>query len=104
MLVAASNNRGGTELGWPASANGVISVESADVNQQLSDEAVSSPPPATPTPTPKATEPTNATNTTDDADSTSTVPLIIGGVLVLLAITGAILTRRTKRGTGAGPP
>ena len=43
VVVAASNNRGGTELGWPASANGVISVENADVNQQLGDNAVSNP-------------------------------------------------------------
>jgi hypothetical protein len=43
IVVAASNNRGGTNLGWPASANGVVSVESADVNLQLNDEAVTSP-------------------------------------------------------------
>ncbi len=43
VLVAASNNRGGSDLGWPASANGVISVEDADVNQQLTPNAVTSP-------------------------------------------------------------
>ncbi len=230
VVIAASNNRGGTDLGWPALANGVISVESADVDQQLSDRAVTNPlltvvapgeglrvpavdasgtwgyalvggssyatawtagvlalawsahpdatgnqmiqallrttaqstggepariddswgygtvsarnlvaldpttlpdtnpllrdtpdaipayndivtaaptqPPATDKPTPKATEPTNATDTTDDADSTSTVPLIIGGVLILLAITGAIVaatifTRRKQHTEGA---
>jgi len=44
IVVAASNNRGGTELGWPASANGVVSVEAADVNGQLmAGDAVTSP-------------------------------------------------------------
>lgn len=43
VVVAASNNRGGTDLAWPASANGVVSVESADVGQQLNPEAVTSP-------------------------------------------------------------
>ena len=43
VVLAASNNRGGTELGWPASANGVVSVESADVSQHLNPEAVTNP-------------------------------------------------------------
>jgi subtilisin family serine protease len=43
IVVVASNNRGGTELGWPASANGVVAVESADANGQLNDTAVTSP-------------------------------------------------------------
>ena len=43
VVVAASNNRGGTELGWPASANGVVAVESADVDQRLNPEAVTNP-------------------------------------------------------------
>ena len=43
VLVAASNNRGGTVLGWPASSNGVVSVENADVHQQLGDSAVTNP-------------------------------------------------------------
>jgi len=43
VVVAASNNRGGTDLGWPASANGVVSVESADVNQLLNPDAVTNP-------------------------------------------------------------
>lgn len=43
VVVAASNNRGGTDLGWPASANGVIAVEAADVNLQLGHNAVTNP-------------------------------------------------------------
>lgn len=43
ILVVASNNRGGTNLGWPASANGVVSVEGDDVNGQLIRQAVTSP-------------------------------------------------------------
>ena len=43
VVVAASNNRGGTDLGELASANGVIAVESADVNQQLGPDAVTNP-------------------------------------------------------------
>ena len=39
IVVASSNNRGGGDLGWPAEANGVVSVESGDAQGQLNPEA-----------------------------------------------------------------
>ncbi|HEY8717630.1 S8 family peptidase [Pengzhenrongella sp.] len=43
IVVVSSNNRGGTDLGWPASGNGVVSVEASDINHDLSDSAVTNP-------------------------------------------------------------
>ena len=43
IIVAASYHEGGTDLGWPALANGVIAVESADVNLTLSPTSVTHP-------------------------------------------------------------
>lgn len=43
IVVAGSKDRGGSVLGWPASSNGVVSVESVDVTGQLNPEAVTNP-------------------------------------------------------------
>ncbi|WP_149203955.1 S8 family peptidase [Actinotalea subterranea] len=43
IVVAASPHDGSDALQWPASANGVIAVESADASLQRSDNAVASP-------------------------------------------------------------
>lgn len=43
IVVAASNNQSGTELGWPALANGVIAVEAAGVDRALHPGAVTHP-------------------------------------------------------------
>ena len=43
IVVAASPHDGSDRLQWPASANGVIAVESANASLELSDNAVASP-------------------------------------------------------------
>lgn len=43
IVVAGARNEAGTELGWPAGANGVLAVQSADQNLQLNPVPITSP-------------------------------------------------------------